>query len=42
MKPDIEVGETPLWVIGELDDLMLEQAAKYSPIHYPYTVEIER
>jgi hypothetical protein len=42
LKPDIEVGETLLWVIGELDDLMLEQAAKYSPINYPYRLEIER
>ena len=24
----------------ELDDLMLEQATKRSPIHYPYTLEI--
>lgn len=42
MKPDIEVGEIPLWVTGEFDYLMLEQAAKYSPINYPYRLEIER
>ena len=26
--------------VWELDDLMLEQATKRSPIHYPYTLEI--